>query len=205
MKTLENWSTSIIAIIIAFWLFFPLGFILVYIRLKNKHGKYYAITKELYWSGLIWAGIGILYLVISVTEKTFVKEYLPAGIFLFVIPGIICFFFGNKRNKKLKIFDKYMTYISSRKKIKIDGLCNSVGVDYDTALSTLEEMISNGFIDGYLDDNELIMGNVGQNQQTYFEDKNSNTKVVKCKECGAKNTIVIGQAKECEYCGSLLQ
>ena len=49
------------------------------------------------------------------------------------------------------------------------------------------------------------MGNVCQNQQTYFEDKNSNTKVVKCKECGAKNTIVIGQAKECEYCGSLLQ
>ncbi len=37
------------------------------------------------------------------------------------------------------------------------------------------------------------------------QEEEKQTKVVKCKECGAKNTIVIGETKECEYCGSLLQ
>lgn len=106
MNTLKKWSTSMVAIILSFWLFFPLGFVLVYLRLKEKHGKYYAITKELFWTGIIWRIIGILYICSSITEETFVSEDLPAGIFLFVIPGIICFFFGNKRNKKMKIYDR---------------------------------------------------------------------------------------------------
>ena len=206
MEKLKKWSTSIVAIIIAFWLFFPLGFVLVYIRLKDKHGKYYAITKELFWTGLIWTGFGLLYLGLSITERNFISEYFPAGIFVFVIPGAICFFFGNKRNNKMKVYDKYMTYISSRKKVKIDGVCNSVGVDYDTGLKMLEEMISKGFIDGYLEDDELIMKKIEETAKGLIDDEvqYKETKVVKCKECGAKNTVIIGQAKECEYCGSKL-
>lgn len=207
METLKKWSTSIVAIILAFWLFFPLGFVLVYIRLKDKYGKYYAITKELFWTGLIWAGFGLLYLGLSITEQNFISEYLPAGLFAFVIPGIICFLFGNKRNEKMKTYDKYITYISSRKKVKIDGICNSVGVDYDTGLKMLEEMISKGFIDGYLEDDELIMKRIGETTKNLIDDElqHKETKVVKCKACGAKNTLIVGQAKECEYCGTLLQ
>lgn len=206
MNKLKKWSTSMVAIILAFWLFFPLGFVLVYLRLKNKNGKYYAITKELLWTGIVWGGFGIFYLGISLTESTFFSEYLPAGLFVFVIPGAICFYFGNKRNKKMKIYDKYMSYISSRKKIKIDGLCNSVGVSYDVTLKMLEEMISKGFIEGYLEDDELIMKkNEGSTQQIIEETpKTKQTKIVKCKECGAKNTVIIGETKECEYCGSKL-
>ena len=25
-----------------------------------------------------------------------------------------------------------------------------------------------------------------------------------CPECGAKNTVIVGQTKECEYCGTIL-
>lgn len=47
----------------------------------------------------------------------------------------------------------------------------------------------------------------GQISQELVDDaaQNKETKVVKCKECGAKNTIIVGQTKECEYCGTLLQ
>lgn len=206
MNGLKKWSASTLAIVISFWLFFPLGFVLLYLRLKEKHGKYYAITKELFWTGLIWGGFGILYLGLSITEKTFVSEYLLAGVFVFVIPGAICFYFGNKRNKKMKIYDKYMLYISSRRKVKLDGLCNNVGVDYETGLKMVEEMIAKGFINGYLDDDELIIKKGESLINDIIEEpvQNKETKVVKCKECGAKNTIIVGQSKECEYCGSLL-
>ena len=206
METMKKWSTSIIVIILLFWLFFPLGFVLTYIRLKDKYGKYYAITKILFWTGFIWFCFGLFYLGISITENNFFSEYLPAGIFLFIIPGIICFFFGFKRNQKMKIYDKYMTYILSRKKVKIDGLCNNIGVDYYTGLKMIEEMISKGLIAGYIEDDELILKKNSQFfQEIDYTLKPKETKIVKCKECGAKNTVIIGQTKECDYCGTLLQ
>ncbi len=206
MELLKKWSTSMVAIVLSFWLFFPLGFFLVYIRLESKHGKYYAITKLLFWFGLIWGLFGLLYLMSSISEKDFISEYLSAGIFMFVIPGGLCFWFGNKRNTRMKVYDKYMMYISSRKKVKIDGLCNGVGVDYDTAIKMVEEMISKGFINGYLEDDELIIKTTNQVTQEFTDDiiQNKETKVVKCKECGAKNTVIVGQASECEYCGTFL-
>ena len=207
MDTLKKWSTSMVAIVLSFWLFFPLGFVLLYIRLKDKHGKYYSITKILYWTGIVWSALGLFYVFASIGEKTFVKEYLPAGLFVFIIPGIICFYFGFKRNKKMKVYDKYMAYINTRRKSKIDGICNSVGVDYETGLRMVEEMINKGFINGYIEDDELIIKNAKQNTSDFVEEREEKkeTKVVKCKECGAKNTVVVGQTKECEYCGTLLQ
>ena len=97
-----------------------------------------------------------------------------------------------------------MEYIRARKKIKIDTLCNKLNVDYDTATNTLADMINKGMINGYLEDNELILnGSNIDNEEKTTEKKE--TKIVKCKECGAKNTIVVGEKNECEYCGSLLQ
>lgn len=207
MQEKKKWYTSIIAILVAFWLFFPLGFVLIYLRLKDSHGKFYALTKELYWTGILWGGFGLLYLGISIMENNFVNETLPAGLFIFIIPGAICFFIGNKRNKKIKIYDKYITYISSRRKIKIDGLCSSVGTDYETAIKIIEEMISKELINGYIENDELIMKNIGQVSENIIEGaiQNKETKIVKCKECGAKNTVVVGQPKECDYCGTILQ
>ena len=39
----------------------------------------------------------------------------------------------------------------------------------------------------------------------FGETKKKEVKIVKCKSCGAKNTVVEGETKECEYCGTLLQ
>lgn len=203
---LKKWATSIYAIIIAFIVFFPVGFVLIYIRLKTRRGSYYAITKELYYSGLVWFFLGLLYLGLSTQEKDFVSTYLPASIFAFIIPGLIAFYFGYKRNKRMKVYDKYMPYLLSRKKVKIDGLCNSVGIDYDSGIKVLEEMISKGFIEGYISDDELIITRkVIDDQEINNEyEVDKEVKIVKCKDCGAKNTVIVGQTAECEYCGSKL-
>ena len=211
MNTLKKLSTSIVAIIIAFWLFFPLGFILLYLRISEKHGKFYAITKILFWTGIIWTSMGIIYIGCSVNEQTFITEYLTSGIAIFIIPGLILFFLGNKKNKKMKIYNKYLEYINSRSIIRIDELCNYLTVDYDTVLHTVTEMIDKELIDGHLTDDKIILNGFDNNSYTIQssspKESNTNkpTKVVKCPECGAKNTVIIGTTKECEYCGTLLQ
>lgn len=206
MTSSKKTSPSLFTIVLSFWLFFPLGFVLIYLRLKNKNGKYYAITKELFWTGIVWGCFGLFYLVTSLTDSSFFSDYLPSGLFIFVIPGTICFYFGNKRNEKMKIYDKYISYISTRRKIKIDGLCNNLDVSYDVAVKTLEEMILKGFINGYLEEDELIIkrDNTTSLEITEQDNKIKQTKVIKCTECGAKNTVIIGEAKECDYCGSKL-
>lgn len=201
MNTKKRKCTSTTSIVLAFWLFFPLGFVFLYLRLRDKYGKYYAITKELYWTGVVWGVLGLFYLISSISDSTFSFAYFITDVCIFLIPGFICYFFGNKRNKKLKIYKKYQNYISTRRKIKIDSISNNVGDDYELCLSTIEEMINNSIINGYIDGDELIIkeydGDVSEN--SYKE-----AKVVKCKECGAKNTIVVGCSSECEYCGSPL-
>lgn len=203
----NKWYTSVWAIVIFMYLFFPVGIAFCYLRLKDKYGKYMASSIILYWFGVCWGGVGLLYLGLSVTEPTFISEYLAPGILIFVIPGGICFYFGNKRKKKNELYNKYIKHIKTRRIISIDTLCNLVNEDYDTLLNNITDMISKEIIDAYLQDDEIIMrGNLSANDNLSYETEiKKETKIVKCKECGAKNTLIIGQNKECEYCGTLLQ
>lgn len=203
----NKWYTSVWAIATFMYFFFPVGITFWYIRLKEKHGKYIAISKMLYWFGIFWGGFGLLYLGLTITEPTFVSEYLASGLVVFVIPGGICFYFGNKRKKKCAIYNKYIKYAKSRRSIEIITLCNLVNEDYDTTLKNITDMISKDIIDAYIENDELIMkNNLSSNDGiTYHQEIKRETKIVKCKSCGAKNTLIVGKTKECEYCGSLLQ
>jgi len=41
------------------------------------------------------------------------------------------------------------------------------------------------------------------NGMTYHQEIKKETKIIKCKSCGAKNTLIAGKTKECEYCGTI--
>jgi len=208
MKDLNKqpWYTSIGAIIVAMICFWPAGCVMLYLRLVKKDGKFKTINKLLLIASIALLFIGFVGM--SAFVESHNSEDLLLALFMFIIPGGVCGYFWFKRNKKVKGYNKYLEYINARKKIKLDSLCNKLNVDYDTATTTITDMINKGMINGYLEDDELIIkdvNNVGNNivEERTFEKKEN--KVVKCKECGAKNTIVIGEKNECEYCGSLLQ
>ena len=119
---------------------------------------------------------------ISVYFDSYEFSDLILALFVFIIPGCICAYTWYKRKEKLKEYKNYLQYFNSRRKIKIDLR----------------------MINGYIEDDELILKG---NNKIEFTEENTNkvTKIVKCKECGAKNTVVEGEKKECEYCGSVLQ
>ena len=203
----NKWYTSVWAIATFMYFFFPVGIAFLYLRLKEKYGKYIAISKILYWTGILWGGFGLLILALSITTPTFTSEFLIGLLVMFIIPGGICFYFGNKRKKKCEIYNKYIKYAKSRRNIEISTLCNLVNEDYDTTLKNITDMISKDIIDAYIENDELIMKNFlsSSNGMTYHQEIKKETKIVKCKSCGAKNTLIAGKTKECEYCGTLLQ
>ena len=202
----QPWYTSIVAVIIAMICFWPVGCVLLYLRIINNKGKYRGNTYMLITLAVILILFGIVGLSVFFYGGDSSDFFLAT--LMFIIPGAVCAFFSYKRMKQLKIYKKYSDYISVRKKVEIEGICSKLNVDYDTAVSTLTDMISKDMIKGYLTENELIIGkqNSDNLEVNYSEQtKKKEVKIVKCKSCGAKNTVVEGETKECEYCGTLLQ
>lgn len=205
MNDKQPWYTSIVAIVVAMICFWPVGCVMLYLRWSKKDGKFKAINNVLLVCAIFLLFIGIVGM--SAFAESHDSSDLLLALFMFIVPGGICGFFWFKRRSKIKGYNRYLEYISVRKKIKIDNLCNKLNVDYDTAISTLTDMINKGMIKGYLDDDELIIKGVTDVINNVVEEKTTEkkeTKIVKCKECGAKNTIVVGEKSECEYCGSSL-
>ena len=198
----EPWYTSVAAVVIALILFWPAGLVFLYLRLIKTKGKYNTTNCLLLTGAIILILIGVIGL--SAYFETFEISDLLLATLMFLLPGMLCAYFWYKRRKKYKEYKIYLDYIHARKKVKLDSLCNRLNVDYDTAVSNLTDMINKGLINGYLTDDDLIINGITFADD--LEDKmEKETKVIKCKECGAKNTIVVGEHKECEYCGTILQ
>lgn len=172
--------------------------------MKNKENyvSYNKKTNRFLIAAIILIIIGIAGL------SEFIESYDFSNLFLallvFILPGCICAYNWYKRKGKIKEYKKYFQYVNSRRKVQLDDLSNKFGTDLNTINDILSEMINIGMIDGYLNDDELIIKSKNKDIE-FEEEKAKETKVVKCKECGAKNTVVVGEKKECEYCGSLLQ
>lgn len=202
----QPWYTSVIFIVITFIFFWPLGFVMLYLRWYKNDGKYKAINNLLLACTIFLIFMGLLGTIIYITSHLY--EDILFAVLIFLVPGFICGFFWLKRKNKIKGYSRYLEYIHTRKNLKIDALCNKLNVDYDTATNVLADMINKGMIKGYLDEDELVLSDNKSNGNSVVLEKptvNKDTKVVKCKECGAKNTIIVGEKNECEYCGTLLQ
>lgn len=144
--------------------------------------------------------------------STFFESYELSDLFLalivFILPGGWCASKWYKGKNKFQEYEKYLDYIKARKRVSIDNLCNKFGVDFDYMTTIASEMISNGLINGYLTDDEIILNGAKNIDVKALDDriiKNRETKVVKCRECGAKNTVVVGERHECDYCGTMIE
>ena len=140
----QPWYTSIVAVIIAMICFWPVGCVLLYLRIINNKGKYRGNTYMLITLAVILILFGIVGLSVFFDGGDSSDFFLAT--LMFIIPGAVCAFFSYKRMKQLKIYKKYSDYISVRKKVEIEGICSKLNVDYDTAVSTLTDMISKDMI-----------------------------------------------------------
>lgn len=211
----KSFSWGIITLLLIF--FFPVGIFMIVKKVTTesfnyaKNGK---SLKTLGWILLCFAGI---YLLMFMTGDLVAEDGgsivgpMLVVIFLFGGGGILSLIKGNEYIKKGTKYNRYVSIINSSNDTLIDNIAAAYPTSFEQAAKDLQSMLDDGyFMNAYVDLNrrELIMPqkaasvNININQSASPSSTQSTS--VKCKNCGATNTVVPGTANECEYCGSPL-
>ncbi len=205
-------------IILMFFLFFPVGIWMLVRKMTDEKSNYVKNGKSLKIFAWVLIGFAALYPIMGITgelelqaeDGTSLVGGLIATILIFGGGGAFSLYKANSYIKKGTKYNRYLSIINCSNDTLIDNIAAAYPTSFEQAVKDLQSMLDDGyFMNAYLDLNrrELIMPqkatvNVAVNQST--SPSNGQPMSVKCKNCGATNTIVPGAANECEYCGSPL-
>lgn len=203
-------------IIVMFFVFFPVGIWMLVKKMTDEKFNYIKNGKSLRVLAWVLIGFAALYLIMWITgEFTTINGSGVAGsvimmILIFGGSGAFTFYKANSYIRKGTKYQRYISIINSSHDRLIDRIAAAYPTSFEQAAKDLQSMLDDGyFTNAYVDLNrrELIMPktaavNIVVNQPAVAA--NPQTKSVKCKNCGATNTVVPGAANECEYCGSPL-
>lgn len=205
MENLKKWSTSWIAIVIAFIAFWPIGFVLLYLRFFIEGGRL-KVKANIFWGLAICSYVIIGSGLIAGSEQTGAElRSTIVMLLIFVIIAIACTIPAVKNSKKYKYYKKYVDYIRAKKNVTIEDLAEEMKESPDTVTKNITKIIGYKMIDGYInDENEIIL--TQDNNTNLYNNIQEERQIltIKCKNCGATNKFVTGKENRCEYCDSIL-
>jgi len=207
LTTLYSWPVIILFLIF----FFPVAIYLMYKRFsidKANMMKNAKITRNF---GIAIIFLGLFYFIMALTGNVETTEETmnPVGAAIAMLSicggaGLWLLLVANKMYKNGLKYKKYVKAVVNQGHTAVDNIAANVGVTYETALDDLYKMMEQGYFGGsYIDETnrEIILPKASIQDPVIKED----TKVVSCKSCGANNTVFIGRANSCEYCGSPIE
>ncbi len=188
---------------IIFWfiLFWPVGIFFLFKKLSGDKTATLKNSKTVSIISYVLIGFGAIYLVMTFTEDSsmFVAALLFGGGGIWV----------NRVAKKMKVngvkYKKYISLVVNQFMTQIDNIASAAGVSYDVAMVDLQKMIDTGYFAGaYINDGsrEIVLAKHVEATVAQPMAVHTQARVAVCKSCGANNSVITGQIKECEYCGS---
>lgn len=119
---------------------------------------------------------------------------------VFTIVGLVLIIIELTRMPMYKRLPNYFACIADSKNGSLDAISASLGYPYETVVSDIEFLINRGILEKtYINHSRRLITSplIGE---VILQD----TRRVLCPNCGATNEI-IGQTKECDFCGTVLQ
>lgn len=205
------------AVILALWLFWPVGIFLLIKKLSRD-------KKAAMGAGKLIGGFGIAaYCIAGIGLFASISNLLAGKVFMTGEDIVMILFFGGagfalrKIAKKIKSeaesVKQYLSIIVNGGVRQLDTIASTTGKSYDVVHKDVKKMIEKGYLkNAYIDEGmrEVVLPSsapAAQNTATAVPTANAapvQTKIVACPCCGANNTIQ-GETGECEYCGSPLK
>ena len=202
-----NWFT----IIMALYLFWPVGIALIILRTKrNKGGVFSGITnKKIY---LITGALLVLFGFTRFDSSSTFALFMIVG-------GIVLIYYANTLAKKAQRNKKYIDMIINQRETSIDKISGMLNVKYDTVVKELKILQTLGVLNGAIINettHSITMPYTQQSHQTSQFNQNSmnpnlSTNNISqqapmsetaCPGCGAKYTGQKGSVCTCDYCDS---
>lgn len=200
-----------------FFLFFPIGIWMLVKKMTDEKFNYIKNGKSLKILAWVLIGFAVIYLIMGITGDLETEDgsSIVGGVIMMLMifggGGAFALYKAHSYIKKGTKYNRYISIINSSNNTLIDNIAAAYPTSFEQAAKDLQSMLDDGyFMNAYVDLNrrELIMPpktatvNVAVNQST--SPSYGQTTSVKCKNCGATNTVVPGTENECEYCGSPL-
>jgi len=195
-------------IVLAFIVFWPVGIVLLVIRLSSDRSATIKCHKTIMVVSLILIGIGAILLIAAIGEAD-EDLFFPAVAFL--IGGIVVNFMARKTKKTGARYKQYIALIVNHSQNSLDAIAGMVGVTYEMVIEDLQKMIKAGYFHGgYIDFTQRIIVFAPSSPQPVWQTNPAvaappappQIKVVSCGNCGANNRVYTGYSYDCEYCGS---
>ena len=119
---------------------------------------------------------------------------------VFTVVGLVLIIIELTRMPMYKRLPNYFACIADSKNGSLDAISASLGYPYETVVSDIEFLINRGILEKtYINHSRRLITSplIGE---VILQD----ARRVLCPNCGATNEI-IGQTKECDFCGTVLQ
>lgn len=211
---MQKKSFSWAIIILMFFLFFPVGIYMLVKKMIDEKFNYIKNGNSLRVLGWILIGFAAIYLISGLTGDLQTEEgsSIVGSIIMMLIifggGGAFSLYKGFSYINKGKKYKRYVSIINSSNDTLLDNIAAAYPTSFEKAAEDIQSMIDDGyFMNAYVDLNrrELVMPqkaasvNVTANQNPSTSGRI--LKSLKCKNCGATNTVALGAINECEYCG----
>ena len=181
-------------IIVLLFLFWPVGFYLIYKKVQTDKKTALTASKILNLLGTLFIVVGVITLIAVV------------GIFYLAL-GIILKKFSKKLINSAENVKKYLAIVINGNVRQLDGIAAAVGKPYDVVKKDLQKLIDDGYFkNAYINEanREIVLAQPTVNTEVNMRgNTGAAPRVVSCSCCGANNTVY-GATGECEYCGSPL-
>ena len=198
------------AIIIAFFVFWPVGLFLLFKRVANDKKTAMGAAKLIRGIGIascVFAAIGFL--------ASFSDDFGSALIVVLIFggAGVALISLAKKMKTEAENVKKYLAIIVNGNERMLDNIASAIGKDYATVRSDVQKLIDKGYLkNAYINENarEVVLPVKAAPAPVYTAATPNapaapvQVRVVTCPCCGANNTIA-GAVGECEYCGAPLK
>ena len=219
MNNKQPFIPSIGLIVFAFIFCYPLGYVFLFIRLKNKMAKSYTAVNannepirsfklNVGYQAFrdIMLGLGAFFGLGAIVEITETIQYGYLDLEDILIPmivSIVCLTLAYRRTANLKKYQPYLNYLAAYGTDPIYDLAYSLGVSHQQAVSDLTDMIGKGIIKAKISDDDYIV--LDSNPAKIPSESRYAKKYIRCPFCGAPNAITPGESRKCDYCDSPLE
>lgn len=195
-KLAESWVVVILALII-FW---PVGLILLYLKLRNNSKNKFTFSGTMkIIIGVCSVFFGLIGASTEIDQPTGEVGLTIVMVSIFLAIGIAFIYFGVKNIKEGKIYEKISNLINFQEVESVEEIAKKLKITEEKATEYISKAISLGICNNEIEykNNRIIYKKKVEEQV----EKKKHERIVKCECCGGINHINDTEVKACEYCG----